>query len=45
MKLKNLYLSLFVSSLLFMTSITLIGALVISYEVKQFGLYTESVTR
>ncbi|MET2949482.1 GGDEF domain-containing protein [Vibrio owensii] len=45
MNLKNLYLSLFVSSLLFMTSITLIGALVISYEVKQFGLYTESVTK
>ncbi|AUW06367.1 GGDEF domain-containing protein [Vibrio campbellii] len=45
MNLKNLYLSLFVSLVLFMISITLIGAVVISYEVKQFSLYTESVNK
>ncbi|HGY9593197.1 GGDEF domain-containing protein [Vibrio campbellii] len=41
MNLKNLYQSIFVALLLFITTITLVGGLVISYEVKQFGLYTK----
>ena len=44
-KVKNISLSLFIATLLFVTSVTAIGAVLISYEVKQFHTYVEYLSR
>ncbi|WP_063345075.1 diguanylate cyclase [Vibrio jasicida] len=45
MNLKNIYLSFFFSVLLFTTSMTMIGAMLISHEVKQFKIYTQGISK
>ncbi|MGI9920036.1 GGDEF domain-containing protein [Vibrio owensii] len=45
MNLKNIYLSFFFATLLFTTSMTMIGAMLISHEVKQFKIYTQGISK
>ncbi|MGR4988142.1 GGDEF domain-containing protein [Vibrio rotiferianus] len=45
MNLKNIYLSLVFTTLLFITTITMIGAMLISHEVKQFKIYTHEISK
>ncbi|GLR04937.1 GGDEF domain-containing protein [Vibrio hyugaensis] len=45
MNLKNIYLSFFFAALLFISSITMIGAMLISHEVKQFKIYTQGISK
>lgn len=45
MNLRNVYLSFFFAVLLFVTSMTMIGAMLISHEVKQFKIYTQNQTK
>ncbi|HDM8165224.1 GGDEF domain-containing protein [Vibrio harveyi] len=45
MNLRNVYLSFFFAVLLFVTSMTMIGAMLISHEVKQFKIYTQGISK
>ncbi|NMU86592.1 GGDEF domain-containing protein, partial [Vibrio parahaemolyticus] len=45
MTLKSIALSLFIATLLFVTSVTMIGAVLISYEVKQFNTYANNLAK
>ncbi len=42
---KNVSLSLFIATTLFVTSVSAIGALLLSYEVKQFHSYVENISK
>ncbi|WP_182030833.1 GGDEF domain-containing protein [Vibrio sp. B1FLJ16] len=45
MNIKNVSLSLFIATTLFVTSVSAIGALLLSYEVKQFHSYVENLSK